>query len=78
MKTVGELKTLIKDLPDDMPLAFYHNDMERCGHINDVYAEIANFKSVTDTAVDAFDGTVYSYDKLEYCKDGTPHLKIYG
>lgn len=76
MKTIGELKALIKDLPDDMPIVMYRQDMERRGFFNEVYAEVNNFSQKTASAVDAFDHTPYSYEKYVQDKSGTPCLSL--
>ena len=40
MKTVGELKEFIKNLPDDMPLVNYQSSMERSGYQNNVFCSV--------------------------------------
>lgn len=76
MKTAGELKAFIKNLPDDMPIVMYNQDMERRGFFNEVYTEIDNFSKKTESTVDAFDHTPYSYERYVQDKNGTPCLSF--
>ena len=77
MKTVGELKDFIKNLPDDMPLVKYESDMEASGYRNDVYCSVDNMKEETKETWDRFDYTSYSYQVMVDSDDGIPCLKIY-
>ena len=76
LKTVGDLKEFIKDLPDDMLLANYESNMETSGYRNRLFCTIANMKEEIKYAWDRFDGTDYSYKVLESAEDGTPCLKF--
>ena len=76
MKTVGELKKFIKELPDDMLLANYESNMETRGYRNRLLCEVVNMKRETKGTYDAFDGTYYTYEVLVSAEDGTPCLRI--
>ena len=76
MKTVGELKEFIKDLPDDMLLANYESNMEINGYRNRLSCDVVNMKTETKHSWDRFDGTDYSYEVLERAEDGVPCLII--
>ena len=77
LKTVGELKEFIKDLPDDMLLVIYNEDMETSGYRNSLIAEVSIMKKKTKKAWDSFDGGSYSYEVFEESKEGTPCLSLY-
>jgi hypothetical protein len=76
MKTVGELKEFIKDLPDDMLLVQYHRDMETSGYRNNLYCDVTNMKTEVKHTWDRFDGTNYSYEVLVKSEDGVPCLNM--
>ena len=76
MKTVGELKKFINDLPDDMLLVNYKNDMEISGYMNKLLCDVVNMKKETDGAYDAFDGTYFAYEVLVETDDGMPCLRF--
>lgn len=76
MKTVGELKALIKDLPDDTPIVTYKSDMEKSGYQKNVSCSVANMKAETREAYDAFDGIRYKYEAMVESADGVPCLRI--
>lgn len=77
MKTVGELKEVIKDLPDDMKLVMYKSNMETSGYQNAIYASVEAMASETKHTWDRFDGTNYDYEVYTDSKDGEKCLKIY-
>ena len=63
MKTVGELKEFIKDLPDDMKIVSYQSDLlERYGYFNNLSCNVANMKKTLRHTWDRFDYTAYSYN----------------
>lgn len=62
MKTVGELKEFIKDLPDDMKIVAYQSDLERYGYFNNFSCNVANMKKTLRHTWDRFDYTDYSYN----------------
>lgn len=76
MKTVGELKALIKDLPDDTPIVTYKSDMEKSGYQKNVSCSVTNMKAETREAYDAFDGIRYKYEVMVESADGVPCLRI--
>lgn len=76
MKTVGELKEFIKNLPDDMLLVNYESDMETRGYRNNLFCDVVNMKKETRNSCDVFDGIDYSYEVFVKAKDGTPCLRI--
>lgn len=76
IKTVGELKEFIKDLPNDMLLVKYHSDMETRGYQNRVSCMVDNMKKEKKETWDSFDYTPYSYEIFVESKDGVPCLKI--
>ncbi len=76
MRTVGELKEFIKDLPDDMLLANYESDMETSGYRNRLFCEVAKMCKETKHGYDSFDGTSYTYEVLETAEDGEDYLRI--
>ena len=76
MKTVGELKEFIKDLPDDMLIVNYHKDMETSGYRNSFLCDVETMKKEVKSTWDRFDGTSYSYEVFEMSKDGIPCLRI--
>lgn len=76
MKTVGELKKFIKDLPDDMLLVKYERDMEKSGYRNSFYCDVTTMKKEVKNTWDRFDGTNYSYEVFETSKDGISCLRI--
>ena len=77
MKTVGELKEFIKDLPDDLLLVTFKSDMETSGYRNDIDCMFANMEVETRHAFDSFDGTYFSYEVMVDSKGGKPCLKFY-
>lgn len=64
-KTVGELKKLLADIPDNTPIVQYHSDMERSGYMPGGYLRKEAFNPVTKQTWDRFDGTDYSYTSYE-------------
>ena len=75
--TVKELKEFIKDLPDDMPLASYENNIERSGYFNKVLCEIAKMKKTINHDYDVFDGTYYNYEVLYKDENGIEYLRFF-
>lgn len=76
MKSVGELKEFIKDLPDDMIVAKFKVDMETDGFRNEIHCEVKNMREEEKQAYDSFDGTKYNYKVLVSDSNGTPCLLI--
>ena len=61
MKTVGELKEVLKDLDDNTPLLIYRKGMEKSGNLPEVCVKVADFVKEECNTYDAFDGESYSY-----------------
>jgi hypothetical protein len=76
MKTVGELKEFIKDLPDNMMLLNFQSDMEKNGYVNRLFCSVAYMKKETRQSWDRFDGTPYSYEVFIKSEYGIPCLKF--
>lgn len=65
MLTLGELRELTKDMPDNTPIVSVNSNYELRGAITDVskYAiKRQKMKKVTRYFRDDFDGTVYPHD----------------
>lgn len=62
IKTVGELREILQNLPNDMPLLSYQSDMEKSGYVNKVYIDALNMAIKEKKTYDAFDYTPYSYE----------------
>lgn len=80
MKTVGELKEMIKDLPDDMKLVMYKSNMETSGYQNSVYTSVEDMVSKKKHTYDRFDGISYDYEVYignKNNENGEKCLKIY-
>ena len=67
IKTVKELKELLKDLPDDMLLVIYRQGMEKCGYMNNLFGEVQKMTKQTKCTYDRFDYTEYVYE--DYVRD---------
>lgn len=76
MKTVGELKEFIKNLPDDMLLVSYQSNMEMSGYRNWLFCDVAKMNKEERQTWDRFDGTDYSYEVFVKVEDGIPCLRI--
>jgi len=76
MKTVGELREFIKDLPDDMLLVKYDRNMETSGYRNSLFADTIKMKTETKETWDRFDGGNYSYEVFEPSENGELCMRI--
>lgn len=76
IKTVGELKEFIKNLPDDTLVVNYQEDMEKSGYQNNVFCNITNMKKETKTTWDSFDYIPYSYEIFVESEEGVLCLII--
>lgn len=76
MKTAGELKEFLKDIPDDTPIVQYESNMERSGYFNRCFVDVALMSVTTRQAVDAFDGIHYSYEVYEKDSNGQPVVML--
>ena len=72
--TVGELRDVIRDLPDDTPVIGYQSDMERSGYQKAVSARSTHMVSEERETYDAFDYTPYTYEVFTPSKDGSGTL----
>lgn len=72
--TVGELRDVIRDLPDDTPVIGYQSDMERSGYQKAVSARSTHMVSEERETYDAFDYTPYTYEVFTLSKDGSGTL----
>lgn len=70
MKTVGELKAFLRDIPDDTPIVQYESNMERSGYFNRCFVDVAKMSLATKGAVDSFDGIHYTYEVYEKDDNG--------
>lgn len=76
MKTVKELRDYLANLPDDMIIVHFIEDMERSGYVPNVYPRVANMSPTKEQTYDLFDGTAYDYTHYIYDKKGTPVLAL--
>lgn len=76
MKTVGELKSFLEDLPDDTPIVQYESNMERSGYFNRCFVDVAKMSITTRGAVDAFDGIRYTYEVYEEDDNGQSVVRL--
>lgn len=78
VKTVGELKEIIKDLPDEAPIVMYRSDMEKSGYQAKAGIRAENMVSERRETYDAFDYTPYHYEVFSPTHDdsGVPCLVI--
>lgn len=77
MKTVGELKDFIKDLPDDMLLIARSNNFElKNSLVAGIHVDLEKFNAKKEQFVDGFDYTVYYEDIYIRDKNGNMCLKI--
>ena len=76
IKTVGELKKLLADMPDDTPIVAYQSNMEKSGYMQGMWADKKKMAKSVKHTIDAFDYTPYSYEVFEESKIGTDTLCI--
>ena len=77
IKTVGDLKNFIKDLPDDMLIAMYKRDMETSGYRNEICSDVRNMSQQTKETYDRFDCTTYIYTVFVDDKNGKEVMVIF-
>lgn len=70
IKTVGELREILQNLPNDMLLLSYQSDMEKSGYVNRVFIDALNMAIKEKKTYDAFDYTPYSYKVYEPSAQG--------
>lgn len=79
MKTAGELKKYLENIPDNTPIAMYRDDMERHGYLPGVCVRASDMTLVSVPTYDRFDGTNYSYERYESYTDGpTEKVILFG
>ena len=79
MKTVGELKKYLEEIPDNTPIAMYQDGMEQSGYLPRVHVRASNMALVKVPTYDRFDGTNYSYERYESYTDGpTERVILFG
>lgn len=76
MKTVGELKKFLENIPNDTHLVIFRSDMEKRGFMGDVLFSEEKMSKTRLTAYDAFDYTTYEYETFVMDKNGEPCLMI--
>lgn len=76
IKTVGDLKEFIKNLPDDTLVVNYRRDIERRGYQNNVSCNITNMKKETRATWDEFADMPYKYEVFVESKEGVSCLLI--
>ena len=76
MKTVKELRDYLANLPDDMIIVHFIEDMERSGYMPNIYPRVANMSPIKEQTYDSFDGTAYDYTHYIYDEEGTPVLAL--
>ena len=74
IRTVGELKNFIKDLPNDTPVLAYKSDMEQQGYQPKMGVRLENMVSEERETYDAFDYTSYTYEVFSPTHDDTGTL----
>lgn len=74
MITVGQMKEIIKDLPDDTPIISYQSDMEKHGYQGISYPYTQKMVSEKRETYDAFDYTPYSYPVFSPSEDDSGTL----
>ena len=76
IKTIGDLKEFIKNLPDDTLVVKYQRDMEKSGYQNNLFCNVATMKKETKSTFDRFDYIPYSYEVFVESEDGISCLEI--
>lgn len=76
MKTVKELRDYLANLPDDMIIVHFIEDMERSGYVPNIYPHVANMSPIKKQTYDSFDGTAYDYTHYIYDEKGTSVLAL--
>lgn len=78
--TVGELKEMLKDMPDDTPIVKRDSNFELRGAITQASKydlSIQSYRSERQTFMDAFDGTAYQHEVfIMDDENGKPMLMV--
>jgi hypothetical protein len=62
----GELKEILKDIPDDTPIVVYRSNMEGSGYTDEyTRVHLEKMVRVKETRVDAFDHEAYTVEVLQ-------------
>lgn len=65
MKTVKDLLEILKDIPEDTPIATYRSNMEGSGYTDKyIRVSVEEMYRIKEQRSDAFDGTTYHTDVL--------------
>ena len=65
MRTVGELREMIAELPNDMKIIHFESTMEKHGCFPNVTARVEKRSPIEKQTWDRFDGTDYTYESYE-------------
>ena len=77
INTVGELKKLLEEFSDNMPIIHYSHGIERSGYFEGIWTPYVNYVSKTENdAWDTFDGTHYTYECYVLDENGQEALVI--
>ena len=76
LRTVGELKEYIKNLPDDMLLVKEEITMEISGFRNKLFLDVTKMKEEVKQGYDAFDGEPFEYKVFVPAEEGTECLRL--
>lgn len=69
--TVGELKNILKDIPDDLEIVTFESDMEKCGIMKAyISPRVETYRKEIKTTWDRFDGGSYIYEVFEKDENG--------
>lgn len=74
--TIKDLKDFIKDLPNDMEIVGYRENMETHGYQAGCYIKTQPMRKVEAQTYDRFDYTPYSYEVYVYNADGKQVLTL--
>lgn len=73
--TVGELKKMLENVPDDLEIVTYQNGMEQHGILpKTFYGKIVKVTEEKVQTHDAFDYTDYTYTRFKEDKNGTKEV----
>ena len=74
--SVGELKKILAEIPDDTKVVAWQQDMERCGCRPGASFSLDKRSPVERRTYDRFDYTDYTYTVYEQDENGEPMLTI--
>ena len=65
MKTVKDLLEILKDIPEDTPIATYRSNMEGSGYTDKyIRVSVEEMYRIKEQRIDAFDGITYHTEVL--------------